>query len=303
MERIEKGDKVYGNQARNENFKKLPGFSKPEDHLKEKQEIVLPASLHKCYVEKSHEVRIENGMIYIHGTRLMFGMRYDDVDAQLRDIVYTKMPPDEEGDGHIIVKYQVFYGLKGTCTFYFQKSELKRIAMAPDWGMYSDWNKKGNGLQQECSVWKVFEENTIELSKHFPLAGECAGRRRLFKAPMIDISIGMSSRDMYQYSLIISKAEGEYKEARGYALASKNLVENKKKVWFMYREEPDAAEDSGWRFFCDTDAGEDAADPSKIGVYDIETIRKLDPDIVVLVESPIGSTYERSSETGIFVFV
>ena len=64
MERIEKGDKVYGNQARNENFKKLPGFSKPEDHLKEKQETVLPASLHKCYVEKSHEVRIENGMIY-----------------------------------------------------------------------------------------------------------------------------------------------------------------------------------------------------------------------------------------------
>lgn len=246
-------------------------------------------------------MRIESGVVYIHNAKLTFGMQYNDAKTQLEDLTYTQIPPDEEGDGHIIVKHQIFYGLKGTCTFYFQKSRLKRIAMAPDWGMYSGWNEKRNGLQQEYSVWKVFEENTTELSKQFPLVYEYAGRRRLFKAPMMDISIGID-RDMYQYSLVISKAEEKYEKTKGYALASKNLVENKKKVWFMYREEPDTVGDSGWRFLCDTDTKRDVENSHNIGVYDIETIKKIDPDIAILVEGPIGSVYERNTETGVFAF-
>ena len=246
-------------------------------------------------------MRIESGVVYIHNAKLTFEMRYNEAAAQLEDLAYTQIPPDEEGDGHIIVKHQIFYGLKGTCTFYFQKSRLKRIAMAPDWGMYNNWNKDGNGLQQECPVREVFEENTTELSKFFPLVYEYAGRRRLFKAPMMDISIGID-RDMYQYSLVISKAEEKYEKTKGYALASKNLVENKKRVWFMYREKPDTVGDSGWRFLCDTDTKRDVENSHNIGVYDIETIKKIDPDIAILVEGPIGSVYERNTETGVFAF-
>ena len=36
----------------------------------------------------------------------------------------------------------------------------------------------------------------------------------------------------------------------GYVLATRMLVEGKKKVRFMYRETPDNSQDSGWRFFC-----------------------------------------------------
>ena len=36
----------------------------------------------------------------------------------------------------------------------------------------------------------------------------------------------------------------------GYVFATKMLVEGKRKVRFMYREQPDGSNDSGWRFFC-----------------------------------------------------
>ena len=36
----------------------------------------------------------------------------------------------------------------------------------------------------------------------------------------------------------------------GYVLATKMLVDGKRKVRFMYRETPDNNQDSGWRFFC-----------------------------------------------------
>ena len=35
----------------------------------------------------------------------------------------------------------------------------------------------------------------------------------------------------------------------GYILATKMLVDGKRKVRFMYREAPDDNQDSGWRFF------------------------------------------------------
>lgn len=65
------------------------------------------------------------------------------------------------------------------------------------------------------------------------------------------------------------------KEAIGYALAPKLLVDNKLKVRFMYREEPDDASDSGWRFFSGDESYEYVNNPKNIGLYSIETITCL----------------------------
>lgn len=83
----------------------------------------------------------------------------------------------------------------------------------------------------------------------------------------------------------------------GYVFASKRLVEQKRKVRFMYRETPDKAYDSGWRFFCGDETEEYANDPENIGIYDIRTIAEIDPDILPLLESPVGSMFEREEET------
>ena len=82
----------------------------------------------------------------------------------------------------------------------------------------------------------------------------------------------------------------------GYALAPKRLVNNKLKVRFMYREEPDDDSDSGWRFFSGDESDEYINNPKNIGLYDIETISRIDSDIIPLLSNDVGTAFER--ETG-----
>ena len=58
----------------------------------------------------------------------------------------------------------------------------------------------------------------------------------------------------------------------GFVLATKMLVEGRRKVRFMYREQPDNPSDSGWRFFCGNEEQSYVDDPEHIGLYDINTI-------------------------------
>lgn len=85
----------------------------------------------------------------------------------------------------------------------------------------------------------------------------------------------------------------------GYVLATKMLVDGKKKVRYMYREEPDNAEDSGWRFFCGEEDNAHIADPENIGIYDISTIIDLDESVCPYLELPSGSALARG-ERGYF---
>ena len=55
----------------------------------------------------------------------------------------------------------------------------------------------------------------------------------------------------------------------GYVFATKMLVEGRRKVRFMYREEPEDPNDSGWRFFCGDEDQEYADNPDR----SIETAR------------------------------
>lgn len=86
------------------------------------------------------------------------------------------------------------------------------------------------------------------------------------------------------------------RKAIGYALASKRLVENNMKVRFMYREEPDNTSDSGWRFFSGDESDEYVNNPENIGLYSIETISQIDPDIIPLLCNEVGTAFERESE-------
>ncbi len=61
----------------------------------------------------------------------------------------------------------------------------------------------------------------------------------------------------------------------------------------MYREPPDLPEDSGWRFFSGSESQADLADPAHTGIYDVNTIANYDPEIIPLLEAPIGSAFER----------
>ncbi len=79
------------------------------------------------------------------------------------------------------------------------------------------------------------------------------------------------------------------------------VVENQG-VGYMYREEPDFEQDSGWRFFGGEESRDYLSDPNNLGIYTLNTIANYDPDIVPLLASPIGSEFERD-ESGDFVEV
>lgn len=87
----------------------------------------------------------------------------------------------------------------------------------------------------------------------------------------------------------------------GYALAPKQLVECGLRVRFMYREQPDNRQDSGWRFFSGFETDEEANNPDNIGLYDVNTIAAIDPDIRPFLDSPAGSVFERERSTEPFV--
>lgn len=81
----------------------------------------------------------------------------------------------------------------------------------------------------------------------------------------------------------------------GFALAPKQLVENRLKVRFMYREAPDNDQDSGWRFFSGFESDAYVNNPDNIGLYDVNTIAGIDPDIIPHLTSPAGYAFEREN--------
>lgn len=80
----------------------------------------------------------------------------------------------------------------------------------------------------------------------------------------------------------------------GACLASDRITVDGKRVGYCYREDPDHATDSGWRFFAGDESQEYAGDPQHFACYDINTIANYDPGIASIVESAIGSAFERT---------
>ena len=85
----------------------------------------------------------------------------------------------------------------------------------------------------------------------------------------------------------------------GYVLATKMLVDNRRKVRFMYREKGKNG-DSGWRFFCGDEDQVYTDQPDNIAVYDIQTIIDIDKSIVSYLNSLPGIALERMNENDAF---
>jgi hypothetical protein len=75
------------------------------------------------------------------------------------------------------------------------------------------------------------------------------------------------------------------KQNFGYVIAPKIVVDEKKKIRFMYREEPDDNQDSGWRFFSGEEDQEYVDNPDNLTIYDVNTIIEIDPDVEEFLDS------------------
>jgi hypothetical protein len=79
------------------------------------------------------------------------------------------------------------------------------------------------------------------------------------------------------------------------------------KIGYMYREQPDRPEDSGWRFFCGDESPEYINDSEHISIFAVNTAANYDPDIIPYLETPApcafekvaGSKYQRVADTAL----
>lgn len=86
----------------------------------------------------------------------------------------------------------------------------------------------------------------------------------------------------------------------GYVMATKMLVDNTRRVRYMYREEPSGEQDSGWRFFCGDEPQEYVENSDNIAIYNVKTILAIDPSIEMYLNSKINTVLEREDENAEF---
>jgi len=82
-------------------------------------------------------------------------------------------------------------------------------------------------------------------------------------------------------------------DAKGYALASRMLVDGKMEVGFMYRDEPDG-DFSGWCFFSGKEPEGYENDPDNIAIYSLDTIIGIDASVKPYLGSVPGMAFERA---------
>lgn len=85
----------------------------------------------------------------------------------------------------------------------------------------------------------------------------------------------------------------------GYGLVTDRILVDGKSITYMYREEPDNKQDSGWRFFAG-DEDEDYLDnEANIELMNINIIAHYDMSIIPYLEAPYGSAFGKN-ENGEF---
>jgi hypothetical protein len=71
-------------------------------------------------------------------------------------------------------------------------------------------------------------------------------------------------------------------------------------VGYLYREEPDQQDDSGWRIMAGDESQEYMDDSKNISWVSLGAVLREDDSIVHLLDAPIGAAYERNPDTNQF---
>ena len=89
----------------------------------------------------------------------------------------------------------------------------------------------------------------------------------------------------------------------GGCIVSKNVLSNKGKLKWCVREESANDVDNGWRFFSDIDTEEYLSNADNMCVCDFNTIANIEPAILAIYNSKIGTDIELVEENGKKVFL
>lgn len=239
---------------------------------------------------------INDGKVYYGNEYIQIGNTYDKVFDIVKADINTYVKPDKDGYAHIILNNCNFYSSSMHCTFYFDEGLLDEIEMDINW-QESSTNESIAKLSIDRAVKLIADNNREELERSFEIFNSDISSVDYYADDLVILTSIMKSNDNYGIKIRRSTFDDKlkYAESRGYALATKYLIDNKLKVRFMYREEPDNNQDSGWRFFAGDEDDEYVNNPENISIYNVKTIAEIDEDIIPLLKSKYGTKYKREN--------
>ena len=86
----------------------------------------------------------------------------------------------------------------------------------------------------------------------------------------------------------------------GGSVVSKNILENKGRLKWCFREKSVNDIDNGWRFLSEIDTDEFLSNPQNMAICDWGTVLKIEPEIAPIFELQIGTEltleYDRSQK-------
>lgn len=87
------------------------------------------------------------------------------------------------------------------------------------------------------------------------------------------------------------------------ALATERCFLPGKAVRWMYREQPDREEDSGWRLFTGEEDDDDLNNPDNTRIVRVARLLDLDPSLLEPLKGEVGTAFERTGKDGAWVEV
>lgn len=85
---------------------------------------------------------------------------------------------------------------------------------------------------------------------------------------------------------------------KGACFASDMITVEGFKVGFLYRQEPDFEDDSGWRFLTGFESDEYMNNGANFGLFDVNMLANCDPEILELLDHPPGTAFGRDPSVG-----
>lgn len=102
-----------------------------------------------------------------------------------------------------------------------------------------------------------------------------------------------------KYKLQVSDVQDLIKPM-GYCIASDRITVDGEKVGFMYREDKEDEDDSGWRFLAGDETDEYLEDQHHFMMFDVNYIANLDKAVIPYLKWKKGSEFERVEGTDEF---
>ena len=84
---------------------------------------------------------------------------------------------------------------------------------------------------------------------------------------------------------------------------TQRIMRDGQKIGYLYREEPDREEDSGWRFLCGDESQDYMDDADNICLVSLGAVLSKDDRILSLLDAPVGSEFEYSKADRKFVLL